>query len=108
EGTILADNAHIGGNLRLFLPHARVYSPDYPMAEAAPTGRGQCLLIWNSRMQGQDAPVPLAQFLTGHFGGAYKPGPIIYVTEPLLRAGARMDSFGVMRVVSRSGDCAPN
>ncbi len=107
-GTILTENAHIGGNLRLFLPHARVYSPDYPMAEAAPTRRGQCLLIWNSRMHGQAVPAPLTEFLTEHFGGAYQNGPIVYVTEPLLRGGARTDSFGVMRVGRRTGDCTPN
>ena len=108
EGTILTENAHIGGNVRLFLPHARVYSPDYPMAEAAPTGRGQCLLIWNSRMHGASAPEPLIQFLTEHFGGAFSNGPTTYVTEPLLRGGARTDSFGVTRVAGRSGDCSPN
>ncbi|MFZ2031956.1 MAG: glycosyltransferase family 39 protein [Vitreimonas sp.] len=108
EGTILTENAHIGGNLRLFLPHARVYSPDYPMAEAAPTGRGQCVLIWNSRMHGPNVQQPLAQFLTEHFGGAPANGPTTVVTEPLLRGGGRTDSFGVMRVVGRNGDCTPN
>ena len=108
DGTILSENAHIGGNLRLLLAHARVYSPDYPMAEAPPTGRGQCLLVWNSRMHGQDAPARLTQFLTEHFGGAYRNGPIVYVTEPLLRGGARTDTFGVMRVGGRTGDCTPN
>jgi hypothetical protein len=108
DGTVLTESAHIGGNLRLFLPHARVYSPDYPMAEAAPTGRGQCLLIWNSRMHGQTAPEPLVQFLTEHFGGAPGNGPTVYVTEPLLRGGGRTDSFGVMRVTDRNGDCTPN
>jgi hypothetical protein len=108
DGTVLTESAHIGGNLRLFLPHARVYSPDYPMAEAAPTGRGQCVLIWNSRMHGQTAPEPLVHFLTEHFGGATGNGPIIIVTEPLLRGGGRTDSFGVMRVAGRNGDCTPN
>lgn len=108
DGAILTENAHIGGNLRLFLPHARIYSPDYPMAEAAPTGEGRCLLIWNSRMHGRSPPEPLKQFLTEHFGGAFSNGPTIYVTEPLLRGGARRDSFGVMRVAGRDGDCSPN
>lgn len=108
EGAILAENAHIGGNLRLFLPHARVYSPDYPMAEAAPTGAGLCLLIWNSRMHGQSPPQPLTQYLMEHFGGAFGNGPTIYVTEPLLRGGGRTDSFGVMRVTGRNGDCSPS
>ena len=108
DGTVLTESAHIGGNLRLFLPHARVYSPDYPMAEAAPTGRGQCLLIWNSRMHGQTAPEPLVQFLTEHFGGAPAIGPTSYVTAPILRGGGRTDSFGVMRVLDRDGDCTPN
>lgn len=108
DGTIVAENAHIGGNLRLFLPHARVYSPDYPMAEAAPTGRGQCLLIWNSRMRGPNVQEPMVNFLTEHFGGAPANGPTVFVTEPLLRGGGRTDSFGVMRVAGRNGDCTPN
>lgn len=108
EGTILAENAHIGGNLRLFLPHARVYSPDYPMAEAEPTGRGQCVLVWSSRMRGQAPPGPLTGFLTDRFGGAFNNGPIAYVSEPLLRGGGRMDSFGVVRVTDRNSDCLPN
>ncbi|MBS0384342.1 MAG: glycosyltransferase family 39 protein [Proteobacteria bacterium] len=107
EGTILTENAHIGGNLRILLPRARVFSRDYGMAEAAPTGRGQCLLIWDSRMRGQAAPEPLLRFLTDRFGGAPGYGPIVYVTEPLLRGGGRTDSFGVMRVAGRSGDCTP-
>ena len=108
DGTIIAENAHIGGNLRLFLPHARVYAPDYPMAEAAPTGRGHCVLIWHSRMRGPVVQEPMVNFLTEHFGSAAANGPTIFVTEPLLRGGGRMDSFGVMRVVGRNGDCTPN
>mgnify|MGYP001316277107 FL=1 len=101
-------DARIGGNLGLYLRNSRILTPDFPMADASATGRGQCLLVWNSRILGEAPPGPLASFLTEHFGGGAPAGPIRYVAAPLLRGGARTDSFGVMRVSGRDGDCSPN
>ena len=59
-------------------------------------------------MRGPILQEPMLDFLTEHFGGASTHGPTFIVTEPLLRGGGRTDSFGVMRVAGRNGDCTPN
>lgn len=48
-GTILADEAHLGGNLRSRFPRARVLAARYPLFRpaAAQNGDGQCLVVWN-------------------------------------------------------------
>lgn len=60
-GTVLAQDFHIGGNLRVLFPDARVMTPDYPPATwpEAQAG-GQCLLVW----RGDDAmPDDLSDYL---------------------------------------------
>mgnify|MGYP001179472133 CR=1 FL=1 len=57
-GTIVTADARIGGNLGLYLRNSRILTPDFPMADASATGRGQCLLVWNSRLMGPTAPPP--------------------------------------------------
>jgi hypothetical protein len=50
EGTILGDGFHIGGNMRVRFPAARVIDVAYPPSIwPAPHGGGQCLLLWQER-----------------------------------------------------------
>ena len=53
EGTIVADGFHVGGNMRVEFPDARIIDATYPPAMwPAPTGEGQCLLVWRQRDDG--------------------------------------------------------
>ncbi len=47
RGTIVTDDPHIGGNLRVLFPASRVLDPAYPSSIwPAPTGHSQCLAVW--------------------------------------------------------------
>jgi 4-amino-4-deoxy-L-arabinose transferase-like glycosyltransferase len=47
KGTIVVRDLHLGGNLRVQFPDARVIDISYPpRAWPKPSGRGQCLAIW--------------------------------------------------------------
>ncbi len=49
RGTIVTDDLHIGGNLRVALPASRVLDPDYLAAIwPPPGGRGQCVAVWQA------------------------------------------------------------
>jgi len=50
SGTILVAGLHIGGNMRVEFPEARVIDADYPL-KTWPGAReeGQCLLLWQDR-----------------------------------------------------------
>lgn len=49
-GTILVDGFHIGGNMRVEFPEARIMDVTYPPATWPPaSGDGPCLLLWQDR-----------------------------------------------------------
>jgi 4-amino-4-deoxy-L-arabinose transferase-like glycosyltransferase len=49
-GTIMVDGFHIGGNMRVEFPTARVIDAGYPPDTwPEPAGRGDCLLLWQIR-----------------------------------------------------------
>lgn len=48
KGTIVVSDVHLGGNLRVQLPNARVMATGYPArAWPEPAGHGQCLALWS-------------------------------------------------------------
>jgi hypothetical protein len=50
SGTILVDGFHIGGNMRVAFPAARVMDAGFPPRTwPDPQSSGQCLLLWNDR-----------------------------------------------------------
>lgn len=52
-GTIVTDEVHIGGNLRLAFPKSRVINPAWPVTGWPPArGRGQCLAVWQAEVPG--------------------------------------------------------
>ena len=64
QGTIVAENTFIGGNLRLAFMDSRVMTPEVvPDTQAVPRDPGQCLVVWDGRDR-QPLPVPLQRFLT--------------------------------------------
>jgi 4-amino-4-deoxy-L-arabinose transferase-like glycosyltransferase len=49
KGTIVVPDSHLGGNLRVQFPEARVMSAGYPARVwPQPAGSGQCLAIWDA------------------------------------------------------------
>ncbi len=50
QGTILADDAHLAGNMRVQFPAARVLAARYPLFRPPAQGdaRGQCLVVWHA------------------------------------------------------------
>jgi 4-amino-4-deoxy-L-arabinose transferase-like glycosyltransferase len=50
SGTILVEGFHVGGNMRVAFPAARVMDAGFPPRTwPEPQGSGQCLLLWNDR-----------------------------------------------------------
>jgi len=50
SGTILTEGFHVGGNMRIAFPKARIIAVGYPPSVwPAPRGQGQCLIVWNIR-----------------------------------------------------------
>jgi hypothetical protein len=48
-GTIVTDGFHIGGNMRVEFPAARVIDASYPPSVWPGPAGGQCLLLWQVR-----------------------------------------------------------
>ncbi|MCC6467356.1 MAG: glycosyltransferase family 39 protein [Alphaproteobacteria bacterium] len=50
QGTILADDEYLAGNMRVQFPQARVLAARYPLFRppARGDGNGQCLLVWHA------------------------------------------------------------
>jgi hypothetical protein len=63
QGTIVADTAFIGGNLRLVFPRARVVTPEMLSGLRATSHvTGQCLVVWHGAGR-ESLPPPLPLFL---------------------------------------------
>ena len=68
DGTIVVADFHVGGNLRLEFPQARVIQIGYPPAVwPPPRGRGQCLLVWSPKVNREAA---FAAYLSYNLGVA--------------------------------------
>lgn len=72
-GTIVADGFHIGGNMRVAFPQARIIDAAFPPSVwPRPRGDGQCLLLWQERDdpgKGDAARRYLSAYLVGRLGG---------------------------------------
>jgi hypothetical protein len=107
RGTIVTDEEHVGGNLRLGFPAARVLSPAYPTLDAlAPGADGACLLAWHARFAGDAIPARLADYLEQRFHLTPTGTPIV-LDLPMLRRADRLDRFGYLIVPNADGDCRP-
>lgn len=102
-GTIIANEWHLGGNLRLQFPDATVFVPGF--AETAPPRTsGRCVLAWDARLGG-DAPPENILAMAGWRLDAAPEGSPVYVHAPLLRSHHRLDSFGYWVVPNGDGAC---
>jgi 4-amino-4-deoxy-L-arabinose transferase-like glycosyltransferase len=72
-GTIVADGFHIGGNMRVEFPAARMIDASYPPATwPLPAGNDECLLLWQIRDDRPDsgAAKTLQSYLVEKLDGA--------------------------------------
>jgi 4-amino-4-deoxy-L-arabinose transferase-like glycosyltransferase len=107
-GTVYAwdESYGISGNLRLYLPDARYFTPNF--AHYTPPARpipGQCLAIWEAdRLQGIDARV--AEDFARRFGGAPMLAQDHRVIElPMINGWGRMARFKYQLFPDGVGDC---
>ncbi len=108
QGTIVAGQGPLGGNLRLAFPSSRVVSleaPGYLPAPRAGGPRGQCLVAWDRG--GADAvPEDLRAYLRARLG-AEVPGslPIATVAAPHRHAPAVEYRAFYVHLPDGAGDC---
>lgn len=101
DGTILAGEGLIAGNLRLQLPRARVMSVQ--TAEYAPprrAGAGQCLAVWDAS-RSKSLPPAIEERMRG---AGLASGEVRYAGAELLGGGSRYE-LGYVLVASGQGDC---
>jgi hypothetical protein len=106
RGTIVADEEHVGGNLRLAFPTARVLSPAYETLDVPAPGSGACLLAWHARFAGDAIPARLLGFLDRRFQLTPSGTPIV-LDLPMMRRADRLDRFAYLIVPNADGDCRP-
>jgi hypothetical protein len=112
HGTIVTAEEHVGGNLRLAFPDARVLTPAYPTLDPPLRREGggpgsQCVLAWHARLMGDAVPPPLAAFVGGRFKLAPAGTPVA-LDLPMLRRAGRTDRFAYLIVANADGACRPN
>ena len=108
RGTILADDHHIGGNLRTHFPDSPMYTlkfPDYvPDKSAAPAG--QCLVVWDIEEDGKALPDDIAQFLKVRLGvSPAEAPPAQEIDQPYRRSAKRSLKLGYVLFPAGDGDC---
>jgi hypothetical protein len=106
DGTILASDADLGGNLRLYYPHARVIAESYPVHQPAHPRNAQCLVVWNARRQGDALPEGLKALMAALSLDPPASSPA-YVDAPMLGSAARMDRFAYWVLNDHDGNCLP-
>jgi Dolichyl-phosphate-mannose-protein mannosyltransferase len=106
RGTIVADEEHVGGNLRLAFPAARVLSPAYPSLDVPAPGTGACLLAWHAQFAGSEIPARLLDYLDQRFELTPSGAPTV-LDLPMMRRAGRLDRFAFLIVPNADGDCRP-
>ena len=104
-GTIISDHYNVAGNMRIRFPEARTIAVNYEMATPLTSADGQCLLVWDARIDGDAMPRALSDYLAG--AGLVPTGAPRYVDALLLRDRERMDRFAYWLVPNADGNCRP-
>jgi len=109
SGTILVDGFHIGGNMRVEFPDARVIDAAYPPATwPAPRGDGPCLLLWQDRDPGHSAGV--RAYLEGYLADELQAPPdapdrVGVVSELMFGSDTRQYRMAFELYEAPAGDC---
>jgi hypothetical protein len=105
-GTIVTEGFHIGGNMRVEFPAARVIDASYPpSAWPAPAGDGQCLLLWQVRDDRPDIEGWLQSYVGGKLGGAADAPHRDGVASAPMFHSARQYRLGYGLYDRPAGDC---
>ena len=90
-GTIVADGFHIGGNMRVAFPDARIIGAGYPPATwPFARGNGGCLLLWQDRDGGTESAPRLQAYVVDKLGGARDAVPRAgNIAEPMYHSTRR-------------------
>lgn len=112
-GTILADDHHVGGNLRSHFPDSRLFTlkfEDYvpPRRKAANGGaaEGQCLVIWDAAQEGPAMPEDMLGFARIRLGVHLEDArPAGLIEQPFLLDTGRALRLGFVLFPRGSGAC---
>lgn len=108
HGTIVADDHHVGGNLRTYFPDAPMYSlkfPDFVPPRRAP-GSGQCVALWDAAAEGDELPDDILDFLKIRLGVSVDPAPTARIIElPYRGSDTRMLRLGYVLLAGGAGKC---
>jgi hypothetical protein len=107
-GTIVTDDLHIGGNLRLAFPASRVVNPAWPAASWPPvSGHGQCLVAWQAEVPGvRSHRRRLDGWLASGLGvGPDAPRRSGRVVAPMIGSETRTFALGYELLPDGAGEC---
>jgi 4-amino-4-deoxy-L-arabinose transferase-like glycosyltransferase len=107
-GTIVVSDFHVGGNMRVQFPHARVVEVSYPpRVWPPPSGRGQCLVLWPGKGKMEGAlDAYLGQDLGVAADARRREGELV-IPLPILMPGSKTRAYRLYyRLYEESqGDC---
>lgn len=89
QGTIVANELHLAGNMRLFFPDARVVTPAYGHYLPPAQDAAQCLLVWEQHGE-PGLPASLQGYLERHGR------PIATATPSYIQANYRFSTTATM------------
>jgi 4-amino-4-deoxy-L-arabinose transferase-like glycosyltransferase len=106
QGTIVAENRFIGGNLRLAFVNARAVAPEVATdGQVVSRAVGQCLVVWDGN-DGQPLPVSLRRFLTETFHAQLLDSQAPHYAEARLRRSHQhVFRVGFLLFLDGRGDC---
>lgn len=106
QGTIVAGDEHIGGNLRVAFPKARVVAMNYGFyVPPTPEQQGQCLLVWNPD-KGPQMREQLIGFAKERLGVSLTDTETMYTAHVRLgEAGDKWYTIEYVLLDEGSGEC---
>jgi hypothetical protein len=112
-GTILADDHHVGGNLRSYFRDSRLFTLKFedfvpPRARAVNGGDagGQCLVIWDATQEGAELPEDMLGFARIRLGVHLEEArPAALIEQPFRIATDRALKLGYVLFPKGSGSC---
>lgn len=107
-GTILADDHHVGGNLRTYFPLSRLFTMKFedfvPPRQTAE--QGQCLIIWDAGQEGPEMPEDLWGFARIRLGAHIDEATPPRVLEiPFRHSAKRVLKLAYVLFPKGSGSC---
>jgi hypothetical protein len=104
RGTVLVDDFHIGGNLRVQFPEARVVYTDAPKAVwPPPRGADSCLVVWPSDNPG--ARAELTAYLRTELGAPSDAAAIAGTVTTAMPRSERRYRIGYQLYPAGAGEC---